>query len=267
VKINRKWGTVFSLAELEHSIKEHKPKILGIVHAETSTGACQPLEGLGQICKYNDCLLLVDTVTSLGGLPVYVDKWGIDACYSGTQKCLGTGPGLSPLTFSDRAMQKITSRKTKIGTWYMDITLINSYWDTGSRVYHHTAPISMNWSLFEALSIIKEEGLEARWARHASNAQLLWEGLTHLGLELIVDEAVRLPSLTTVKVPDGVDAGEVIKYLRNKHNIEISGGLGELKGKAWRIGLMGHNSSKQNVERILETLKEAIHVTRKNSKL
>jgi len=266
VEIHRPWGSVFSLDELEAGIKKHKPKILAIVHAETSTGACQPLEGVGELCKAHNCFLLVDTVTSLAGLPVYVDKWGIDACYSGTQKCLGAPPGLSPLTFSERAMQKITSRKTKIKSWYMDINLINSYWATGIRTYHHTAPVNMNWSLYEALQIIVEEGLEARWKRHRENAELLWKGLQDLGLELLVDYSVRLPSLTTVKVPEKVDAVEVIKELRNVHNIEISGGLGEFKGKAWRIGLMGYNSRKENVEKFLKALKQALDKCSKDKK-
>jgi len=268
VEINRAWGTVFSFSELEEAIKQHKPKVLAIVHAETSTGACQPLEGIGELCRAHDCYFLVDTVTSLGGLPLYVDKWGIDACYSGTQKCLGAPPGLGPLTFSERAMQRISTRKTKVKSWYLDINLINSYWATGTRAYHHTAPINMNWSLYEALQIIVEEGLEIRWARHRKNAELLWKGLQDLGLELLVDYAVRLPSLTTVKVPEDIDATEVIKYLRQTHHIEISGGLGEFKGKAWRIGLMGFNSQAENVQKFLVALKDALeHGKKKESRL
>jgi len=263
VQLNCQWGTVFTLEELEAGIKQHKPKVLAIVHAETSTGACQPLSGLGALCHKNDCYLLVDTVTSLAGLPVYIDQWGIDVCYSGTQKCLGAPPGLGPLTFSERAMNKINQRKTKIQSWYMDITLINSYWTTGTRAYHHTAPINMNWALYEALLIIEEEGLENRWKRHRDNAEYLWKGLVDLGLELVVPYAVRLPSLTTVKVPDNVDANGVIKYLRETHHIEISGGLGEFKGKAWRIGLMGYNSQKENVDRFLSVLKVALEHCKK----
>uniref|UniRef100_A0A6B2L705 alanine--glyoxylate transaminase n=1 Tax=Arcella intermedia TaxID=1963864 RepID=A0A6B2L705_9EUKA len=256
IPYKRKWGTAFTFNELETKIREVRPTIFAIVHAETSTGVLQPMEGLGEVCKKNGSLLLVDTVTSLGGVPVYVDKWGIDACYSGSQKCLGAPPGLSPLTFSPRAMEKIKNRKTKIATWYMDITLIHSYWATGTRAYHHTAPISMNWSLFEALSIIQEEGLEKRWNRHITNAKYLWEGLKNLGLELLVDESIRLPVLTTVKIPSHIDGTEVIKYLRNKHHIEISGGLGEYKGKAWRIGLMGYNAQPHNVDKLLGALKD-----------
>jgi len=258
VQLNRQWGTVFTLDELEAGIKQHKPKVLAIVHAETSTGACQPLEGVGDLCKAHDCYLLVDTVTSIGGVPLYIDKWGIDVCYAGTQKCLGAPPGLGPITFSERAMKKVSTRKTKVQSWYLDINLINSYWATGTRVYHHTAPINMNWSLYVALQIIAEEGLEARWKRHRDNAELLWNGLKEMGLDLIVDHAVRLPSLTTVKVPDDVDATEVIKYLRGHHLIEISGGLGDFKGKAWRIGLMGYNSTPDNVHRFLSALKDAL---------
>jgi len=256
--ISRPWGTVFSYEEIENAIKQFSPQVLAIVHAETSTGACQPLERVGELCRNNNCLLLVDTVTSLGGVPLYIDAWGIDACYSGTQKCLGVPPGLSPLTFSERAMKKITSRKTKIHSWYMDITLINSYWATGTRAYHHTAPISMNWGLYEALRIILQEGLENRWKRHRDNAEYLWKGLKDMGLELWVDHEVRLPSLTTVKVPNNVDPVKVIGYLRTKHFIEISGGLGELKGKVWRIGLMGYNSEKKNVDLFLNALGDAL---------
>jgi alanine-glyoxylate transaminase/serine-glyoxylate transaminase/serine-pyruvate transaminase len=256
--IVRPWGTVFTHEELSTALTQYTPKVLAIVHAETSTGACQPLEGVGQLCRNNNCLLLVDTVTSLGGVPLFVDDWGIDVCYSGTQKCLGVPPGLSPLTFSERAMQKINSRKTKIQSWYMDITLINSYWSSGTRAYHHTAPISMNWGLYEALRIIAEEGLENRWKRHRDNAEYLWKSLTDMGLELLVDHSVRLPSLTTVKVPNNVDPIKVIKYLRTKHLIEISGGLGELKGLVWRIGLMGYNSEKKNVDFFLNAFKDAL---------
>jgi len=265
--ISRPWGTVFSIAELENAVKEYHPKILGIVHAETSTGACQPLEGLGALCKSHDCLLLVDTVTSLAGVPLYVDAWGIDACYSGTQKCLGVPPGLSPLTFSERAMKKITSRKTKVQSWYMDITLINSYWATGTRAYHHTAPISMNWGFYEGLRVVAEEGLENRWKRHRDNAEYLWKSLQDMGLELLVDHSVRLPSLSTVKVPANVDPTEVIKYLRTKHLIEISGGLGELKGKVWRVGLMGYNSDKKNVDIFISALKDALKHCKKDANL
>jgi len=261
--ITRPWGTVFTFAELEKAIKQYQPKVFAIVHAETSTGACQPLEGVGDLCKSNNCYLLVDTVTSLGGVPLFVDAWGIDVCYSGTQKCLGVPPGLSPLTFSDRAMKMISSRKTKIQSWYMDITLINSYWATGTRAYHHTAPITMNWGLYEGLLVLAEEGLENRWKRHRDNAEYLWKGLQNLGLECLVDHAVRLPSLTTVKIPADVDPTEVIKHLRSKYLIEISGGLGELKGKVLRIGLMGYNSKKENVDIFLKALEESLKLCKK----
>eukprot|EP01123_Difflugia_compressa_P005946 TRINITY_DN18078_c0_g1_i1.p1 TRINITY_DN18078_c0_g1~~TRINITY_DN18078_c0_g1_i1.p1 ORF type:complete len:384 (-),score=68.99 TRINITY_DN18078_c0_g1_i1:46-1086(-) len=266
-EINCEWGKVFSLEEIEAGLKKYNPKVFAIVHAETSTGACQPLTGVSDLCRQHDCLLLVDTVTSLGGLPLYVDRWGIDACYSGTQKCLGAPPGLGPLTFSERAMQKISNRKTKVHSWYLDITLLNSYWSTGTRAYHHTAPINMNWSLYEALRIIVEEGLEQRWKRHRENAELLWKGLEQLGLELVVDYKYRLPSLTTVRVPNNVDGNEIIKYLRTVHHIEISGGLGALKGKAWRIGLMGYNSQKENVIKFLSALKDALEHHKTDSRL
>jgi len=250
---------VFSLEEIKEAFSLHSPKHLLLVHAETSTGACQPLEGVGELCQAHNAYLLVDTVTSLGGLPVFLDKWLVDAAYSGTQKCIGTPPGLSPLTFSPRAMEKIKARKTPCRSWYMDATLISSYW-TGEikRAYHHTAPISLNFGLYEALRFVAEEGLENRWKRHRENAEFLWKGIEALGLTLHVEYAHGLPTLTTVKIPDHVDGAKVIAHLLSEHNIEISGGLGELAGKVWRIGLMGYNSRKDNVHRLLAALKDGL---------
>jgi len=230
---------------------------LGVIHAETSTGACQPIEGLGDLCHANNCLLVLDTVTSLGALPVYLDKWKVDAAYSCTQKGLSCPPGLGPLTFSERAMNKVQNRKSKVPNWYLDISLVGKYWGS-DRTYHHTAPINMNYALYEGLRIIVEETLEKRWQRHRENAELMWEGLKVMGLDCWVDYEHRLPTLTTVKVPEGVDSKAVCAYLRDTYNIEIAAGLGQLMGKVWRVGLMGYNSRKENVLLFLAAFKDAL---------
>lgn len=255
--IEKPWGEVFSLEELRQAISSHRPKLMGIVHAETSTGACQPIEGLGKICREFDSLLVLDTVTSLGGVPVFIDAWEVDAAYSGSQKCLSCPPGIAPLTFGPRAMAKLRARKTKVANWYLDMTMVSKYWGE-ERTYHHTAPINMNYALREALRLVAEEGLQARWQRHRENAELLWQGLEDLGLTCHVAHEFRLPSLTTVRVPDGVDAKAVTGHLLREFNIEIAGGLGELAGKVWRIGLMGFNSRKENVLLLLRALEDAL---------
>ncbi|MCA9958784.1 MAG: alanine--glyoxylate aminotransferase family protein, partial [Anaerolineales bacterium] len=235
--MERPWGEVFSLDEIRAGLEAHRPAILALVHAETSTGACQPLEGVAALCQEFNCLLLVDTVTSLGGLPLFIDEWGIDAAYSGSQKCLSCPPGISPLTFSPRALEKLNKRRTKVPNWYLDMSLIGKYWGN-ERTYHHTAPINMNYAMREALRLVAEEGLEARWARHRANAELLWDGLAKLDLTCHVPEENRLPSLTTVRVPEGVDPKMVSGRLLREYNIEIANGLGQLAGKVWRVGLM-----------------------------
>jgi alanine-glyoxylate transaminase/serine-glyoxylate transaminase/serine-pyruvate transaminase len=257
ITIKKPWGNVFSHEEIKTALEAHKPKVMGIIHAETSTGACQPIEGLGDLCHQHDCLLVIDTVTSLGGVPVFLDAWGVDAAYSCTQKCLSCPPGLGPLTFSDRAMKKIAERKTRVANWYLDISSVSKYWGS-ERTYHHTAPINMNYCLYEGLRIIIEEGLENRWKRHRENAEFFWKGLKDLGLECHVEEKYRLPTLTTVKVPEGVDSKAVAGTIREKYNIEIAAGLGELNGKVWRIGLMGFNSRKENVVLLLAVLKDVL---------
>jgi len=264
VRVKKPWGQVWSLDEIRAALDEHKPVHLFLVHAETSTGACQPLEGVGDLCHERHVYSVVDTVTSLGGIPLFLDKWKIDTCYSGTQKCVGAPPGLAPLTYSARAMEKIKNRKKLVQSWYMDISLISSYWSAETkRTYHHTAPVSMNFGLYEALRMIAEEGLENRWKRHRENAELLWKGLESLGLTMHVDYAHRLATLTTVKIPDHIDGPKVQSYFLTHHNIEISGGLGELAGKVWRIGLMGYNSRKENVEKLLVVMKDALANSRK----
>ncbi|MGB3692469.1 MAG: alanine--glyoxylate aminotransferase family protein [Spirulinaceae cyanobacterium] len=252
------WGEVFSLEELRSNLEKHRPGVLALVHAETSTGACQPLEGVGKLCQEFDCLLLVDSVTSLGGVPLFIDDWGIDLSYSCSQKGLSCPPGLAPFTMSPRAMEKLQQRQSKVANWYLDISLLNKYWGQ-ERIYHHTAPVNMNYALREALRLLSQEGLATRWQRHQNNAQLLWDGLADLGLECHVEKEFRLPTLTTVSIPEGVDGKAIGKKLLQDYNIEIGGGLGELAGQVWRIGLMGYNSKPENVELILKALQEVLN--------
>ncbi|MCA9989365.1 MAG: alanine--glyoxylate aminotransferase family protein [Ardenticatenaceae bacterium] len=256
-RIDKPWGEVFSLQELRTALAQHHPAVLALVHAETSTGACQPLTGVGDLCREFNCLLLVDSVTSLGGVPLFLDDWGIDIAYSGSQKCLSCPPGLSPLTFGPRAVEKLHRRQGQVPNWYLDLSLVSKYWGN-ERTYHHTAPINMNYGLREALRLVAEEGLAARWARHQANAQLLWDGLAGLGLECHVAPEYRLPSLTTVRVPAGVDAKAVARTLLTNYNIEIAGGLGQLAGRVWRIGLMGFNSRPENVLLLLAALQQTL---------
>lgn len=256
-KIVKPWGEVFSLAELRKALEAHRPAVLALVHAETSTGACQPLAEVGQLCREYDCLLIADTVTSLGGVPLFLDDWGIDLAYSCSQKGLGCPPGVSPLTMSERAVEKMHCRRTTVANWYLDMSLLSRYWGS-DRTYHHTAPINMNYGLREALRLVAEEGLEVRWERHAKNARLLWEGLADLGLICHVTEEFRLPTLTTVRIPEGVDGKAVTRRLLAEYNIEIGVGLGELAGKVWRIGLMGCNSRPENVLLLLEALAQVL---------
>lgn len=255
--IHRPWGEVFSAEEIVAALRVRPAKIVAIVHAETSTGALQPLRGICEAAHEHGAILVVDAVTSLGGLPVQVDETDLDACYSGTQKCLGSPPGLGPITLGPRAEKILFSRKERVRSWYLDLTMVRAYWGK-DRTYHHTAPISMNYALFEALRIVAEEGLENRWRRHLQNAELLWEGLEDLGMTLHVPRDHRLATLTTVRVPEGVDEAGVRGRLLEEDNIEIAGGLGELKGKVWRIGLMGHSSSRENVIRFLSAFKRIL---------
>ena len=258
-KLTKPWGEVFSLDELRSALETHRPAILALVHAETSTGACQPLAGVAELCREYNCLLLVDTVTSLGGVPLLIDQWGIDLAYSCSQKGLGCPPGASPFTMSDRAWEKLQNRRTPLTNWYLDMNLLSKYWGK-ERVYHHTAPISMYYALREALSLVAEEGLEARWQRHQANAEFLWDGLADLGLACHVAQEYRLPTLTTVRIPEGVDGKAVAKTLLTEYNIEVGGGLGELAGKVWRIGLMGFNSRRENVVLLLDALKRVLKI-------
>jgi len=256
-RIERPWGEVFSPEEIASALDAHRPAILGLVHGETSTGALQPMEGVGKLCREFDCLLLLDTVTSLGGAPVLLDRWHVDMAYSGSQKCLSCPPGIAPLTLGARALEKLNNRKTKVANWYLDMTLVGKYWGD-DRTYHHTAPINMNYALREALRLVAEEGLENRWERHRNNAEMLWDGLADLGIGCHVDKRNRLPSLTTALAPSGIDGKAVSAYLLQNYNIEIAAGLGQLAGKVWRIGLMGFNSRPENVALLLAALKRAL---------
>lgn len=256
-RIERPWGEVFSAAEVADVVRKVRPKVVGIVMAETSTGAWQPIEEISRIIHDAGALMLVDAVTSLGGVPVEVDAWQIDAIYSGTQKCLSCPPGLSPVSFGPRAMEAIQQRKHKVQSWYLDISLLASYWGE-ERVYHHTAPINMTYALHEALRLILEEGLEASFARHRRNHEGLRAGLQALGIDFTAAEGNRLPMLNAVKVPDGVDDVRLRKDLLHQFGIEIGAGLGAFKGKVWRIGLMGHASRTRNVLLFLAALEQLL---------
>jgi len=255
--INRPWGEIFTPEEVKQALGERQAKVVAIVQAETSTGALQPIDEIARIVHEQGGILIVDAVTSLGGVPLKVDEMDIDVCYSGSQKCLSCPPGISPITLGPRAVEVLDQRETKVANWYLDLSMVRAYWGS-ERTYHHTAPISMVYGLYEALRIVFEEGLENRWARHRRNAGLLWDGLEEIGLELHVPLDYRLPSLTTVRVPDGVDEMAIRQGLLQDYNIEISGGLGELKGKVWRVGLMGFSSRRENVRLLLSALAELL---------
>jgi len=251
------WGQAIDPDEVAKAARTQSVKVLAIVHAETSTGVLQDLSPLRAIADSCGALLLVDAVTSLGGVAIDVDTMGIDAVYSGTQKCLSCPPGLSPVSFSERAVNLLSSRKTPVQSWYFDLNLIGQYFGS-ERVYHHTAPVNMIFALHEALRLVLEEGLEARFARHREQANALRQGLEALGLELPVAKSDRLPPLTLVRIPDGVDDRAVRAKLLAQHGLEIGGGLGDFKGKAWRIGLMGASATPRHVELCLGALEEAL---------
>lgn len=260
-KIVKEEGSVFSLEEIRVGIEKHKPSLVWLCHAETSTGTLQPMDGVGQLCRDNGCLLLLDTVTSICGSPIYVDEWKVDAVYAGGQKCMGCPPGVSCLSLGDRALDKLARRKSPVANWYLDMSMIKKYLDvpTGAvRTYHHTAPISMIYAIREALQLVSEEGLEGACVRHRKAAEQLYHGLEDLGLECLVDPAIRNPALTTVKIPHNLDSGKLITYLRERYEIEIGGGLGSLKDKIIRIGLMGYNARPDNVIMVLAALKDAM---------
>ncbi len=256
-RVDAPWGRVIDPADLKKALANLKPKLVALVHAETSTGAWQPIEEISRIAHEAGALLVLDTVTSLGGVPVTLDAWGVDACYSGTQKCLSCPPGLSPVSFNDRAMGAVRARKTKVQSWYLDMTMVERYWGE-ERFYHHTAPISMIYALREALRLVHEEGLEARFARHMANHRALVAGLEAMGMKMFAQEGHRLPMLNTFWIPEGVDDLKARKFLLAEHNIELGGGLGAVKGKIWRAGLMGEGSTKNNVLLFLGALEPAL---------
>ena len=257
IKLERPFGEIFTTEEIEAALKTHHPKVLGIVNAETSTGANQPVEQIARVCHAQGALIAVDCVTSLGGQPLEIDDWQIDAAYSGTQKCLSCPPGLAPVTFGDRAVAAIDARKTKVQSWYLDMQMVKDYWGS-NRAYHHTAPINMNYGLHEALRIVLTEGLEARFARHQRNHLALKAGLKAMGLEYAVKEGEQLPMLNAVLIPAGADDVAIRKQLLNEFGIEIGGGLGPMKGKTWRIGLMGAGACPANVLVFLAALEKCL---------
>lgn len=256
-KIERPWGEVFSPEEVKAAVEKVKPKVVGIVMAETSTGAWQPIEEISKIVHEAGALLIVDAVTALGGVPVEVDQWGIDVLYSGSQKCLSCPPGLAPISFSPRAMEKVMSRKSKVQSWYLDVSMLANYWGS-DRVYHHTAPINMTYGLFEALRIVHEEGLENCFARHARHHKALKAGLEAIGIRYSSQEGHSLPMLNAVLVPEGVDDPKFRKDLLNRFGIEIGSGLGAYKGKVWRIGLMGYGARASNVYQFLAATEQLL---------
>ncbi len=254
IKAEAPWGEIVPTETIAAALgRAKKPRLLVLVHAETSTGVWQPLEDASRLAHEHGALFVIDCVTSLAGCPVEIDRVGVDAAYSGTQKCLSCPPGLSPVTFGPRAVERLRARTHKVQSWYLDLTMLEKYWGE-ERVYHHTAPISMNYALYEALRVVLEEGPEARFARHRVNHEALVAGLEALGLSMAVAPGRRLWMLNSVRIPAGVDDVAVRKALLDEDRIEIGGGLGPMKGQTWRIGLMGESSAEANVMRVLGAL-------------
>ncbi|ABA58588.1 alanine-glyoxylate aminotransferase apoenzyme [Nitrosococcus oceani ATCC 19707] len=261
VLVEDTWGAAVDPNKLEETLKSHPDtKVVAFVHAETSTGACSDAKTLVEIARRHGCLTIVDTVTSLGGSPVKVDEWGIDAIYSGSQKCLSCTPGLSPVSFNERAIERIRARQTKVQSWFLDLSLVMGYWGgDGKRAYHHTAPINALYGLHEALVVLQEEGLENAWERHQRNHQALRAGIEAMGLQLAVKEKERLPQLNAITIPAGVDDAAVRARLLQEYGLEIGAGLGEMAGKLWRVGLMGYGSNPRNVLIFLGALETVLH--------
>jgi alanine-glyoxylate transaminase/serine-glyoxylate transaminase/serine-pyruvate transaminase len=255
--VQAEWGTALDAQNFKDALAKKKYKLAALVHAETSTGVLQPLDDIAKLVHENGALLLVDAVTSLGGAPVRVDELGIDACYSGTQKCLGCPPGLSPVTFNDRALEAVRKRKSKVQSWYLDLSMIEKYW-SNERVYHHTAPISMNYALHEALRMVLEEGLDAAWQRHKRVHETFIREMRKLELDPAVAESIRAPMINAVKIPEGADDAKVRQRLYDDFNIEIGAGLGPLKGKIWRVGLMGYGAREENIDILAKALRALI---------
>ena len=252
------WGTPVIVDEVKKKIAEKQYKIVAVVHAETSTGVCNPVAEIGEWIKDTPSIFLVDTVTSMGGTAIEMDKWGIDALYSGSQKCLSCPPGLAPVSFSEKAVKALQGREKKVPNWYLDLSMIVKYWEGQKRVYHHTAPVNMLYALYQSLFVILQEGLDQVYQRHLDNHKVLVAGLERLGLKMVVETQYRLPMLNSVYVPEGIDEASVRKELRERDRIEIGAGLGPLAGKIWRIGLMGHTARPGNVARILDALERIL---------
>ena len=265
VRVDAPWGEAIDPVQVKEALEKCSPKLVAIVHAETSTGVLQPLEEISELSRGAGALFLVDTVTSLGGTDVRIDDWGIDAVYSGTQKCISAPPGLSPVSFSSRAVAVMEARKTKVQSWYLDLSMVRKYWSGTKRAYHHTAPISMIYGCYEATRLIFEEGLEERFARHRRNHELLRDGLEELGFEFVVAPQLRLPMLNAVKVPSGVDEAAVRRQLLDEYNIEVGGGLGDFAGKLWRIGLMGCSCTQNHVNMLLTALRRILKSNREKA--
>jgi len=256
IMVEDEWGSPVDPNKLEQALKDNPDaSLVAFVHAETSTGAISDAKTLVELAHQHDCLTIVDAVTSLAGSPLKIDEWNIDAIYSGTQKCLSCVPGLSPVSFSEAATKKISNRKTRVQSWFMDLNLVMGYWGAGAqRTYHHTAPVNALYGLHESLVMLQEEGLESSWERHDKNHQALKAGIEAMGLSFFVDEAYRLPQLNAISIPEGVDEAAVRSTLLNRYNLEIGAGLGPMAGKIWRIGLMGFASNQTNVLNCLAAL-------------
>jgi alanine-glyoxylate transaminase/serine-glyoxylate transaminase/serine-pyruvate transaminase len=254
--ITEEWGRPIDPQRVEAAMKENAYKVITLVHAETSTGVLQPMDDIVKLAQKYGTMILLDTVTSLGGVEVKMDEWGLDAAYSCSQKCIGCPPGLAPVSFSDRAVEAVKSRKHPVSSWYLDLTLLEKYWGS-ERVYHHTSSSTLNYAILEALRLIDEEGLQNRFDRHLENHRALVAGVEALGLEMHVSREYRLPTLNAIRIPEGI---ELRRYLLETFNLEIGGGLGALKGKVWRVGLMGHSSSAENVLFFLSAISRALAI-------
>ena len=260
ITVDGEWGRAVDVDAVAATLEKHSDaKVLAVVHAETSTGAASDVASLAQLAQEQDCLILVDAVTSLGGIPLKVDEWGLDAVYSGTQKCLSCAPGIAPLTLSEKAVRAVQNRSHPVQSWFLDLNLMLNYWSgEGGRTYHHTAPVNGMYGLHESLLILLEEGLEASWQRHQTHHELLVSKLKAMGLSMFVPEDERLPQLNTVSIPDGCDDAAVRRYLLSHHGLEIGAGLGPLAGKVWRIGLMGYSCDQGHVDLCTHALQAAL---------
>ncbi len=256
--VQQEWGKPIDPQDVKAALENCDPKLVAIVHAETSTGVLQPLEEISKLVHDKEALFVVDAVTSYCGIDLRVDDWGIDAIYTGTQKCLSAPPGLSPVSFSERAVEVLDARTTPVQSWFLDLSLVKNYWAGAKRAYHHTAPISQIYGIREAYRLVLEEGLEARFKRHQETHEHLRDGLEALGFSYLVDKEYRLPMLNAVYLPEGVEELPIRKKLLNEYNIEVGGGLGAFAGKLWRIGLMGHSCDKNHVNMLLSAIKEIL---------